>query len=449
MRIRTILALAAGSLLISALVSAHSAQSPAPVRTGSAAFTTYQDEQPGVFRRITAADLPQPFATVSSTNHPKLVPRPEGAIPRTLPGFTVSLYASSLEAPRLIRTAPNGDFFVAEATAENGANKILLFRGIGADGKPEQTEVFATGLKQPFGIAFYPPGLNPQYIYIANTDSVIRFPYKNGDLKASGPAETIVSNIPGGGKLAGGGHWTRDLAFSRDGSKLYVSVGSHSNVDDVDGNSAEQRRADILEYNPDGSGERVFAYGIRNPVGIAVNPETGQLWASVNERDTLGDNLVPDYITHVQEGGFYGWPWFYTGSHQDPHFAGKHSELKDRVIVPDVLLQPHNASLELTFYEGDQFPPEYKNSIFAAEHGSWNKAVRSGYEVVRVPLKDGKSTGEYEDFLTGFVTAEGQVWGRPVGVTVARDGSLLVTDDASKTIWLVRYQGTTSQARKQ
>ena len=414
---------------------------PRDVKTGSAAFTDYRGQHPGTFRRITVADLPKSFATKSATNHPKLVSREESMVPLAPPGFVVSLYARGLEAPRLIRTAPNGDFFVAEATAENGVNKIRVFRGINSDGKPEHAGVFAEGLKQPFGIAFYPPGPNPQYIYIANTDSVIRYPYKSGDLKARGSSETIVSDIPGGGKLAGGGHWTRDLVFSHDGRKMYVSVGSHSNLDDTDNNPVEHHRANILEYNPDGSGERVYAYGIRNPVGIAINPTTGELWTSVNERDTLGDNLVPDYITHVKDGGFYGWPWFYMGSHQDPHFPGKHPELKDKVIVPDVLLQPHNASLELTFYEGSQFPAEYKSDIFAAEHGSWNKAERSGYEVIRVPLHNGKADGSYQDFLTGFITLDGRVWGRPAGVTVASDGSMLVTDDGSKTIWLVRYKG--------
>jgi glucose/arabinose dehydrogenase len=221
---------------------------------------------------------------------------------------------------------------------------------------------------------------------------------------------------------------------------MYVSVGSHSNLDEVDGNEEERRRANILEFNPDGSGERIYASGIRNPVGIAVNPITGELWASVNERDTEGDNLVPDYITHVQDGGFYGWPWFYIGGHQDPHFQGKHPELKNQVLVPDVLLPPHSASIQLTFYDGKQFPGEYRGDIFAAEHGSWNRSVRSGYEVVRVPLKDGKSNGEYEDFLTGFATPAGEVWGRPAGVAVGQDGSLFVSDDGSKTIWLVQYE---------
>lgn len=220
---------------------------------------------------------------------------------------------------------------------------------------------------------------------------------------------------------------------------MFLSVGSRSNVDDPDTHPAEHHRANILEYTPQGKFVKVYGAGIRNPVGIAIQPETGELWCSVNERDELGDNLVPDYITHVQEGGFYGWPWYYMGDHQDPRLKGKHPELKSKVMVPDVLLQPHNASLEMTFYEGNQFPKDYKGDIFAAEHGSWNKAERAGYEVIRVPLKDSKATGEYEDFVTGFVTPDGQVWGRPVGVAVAPDGSLMVTDDGFKSIWRVIY----------
>jgi glucose/arabinose dehydrogenase len=221
---------------------------------------------------------------------------------------------------------------------------------------------------------------------------------------------------------------------------MYVSVGSRSNNDDPDTHPEEKDRADILEFNPDGSGKRVYAYGLRNAVGIAIQPETGQLWASTNERDELGDNLPPDYITRVQRDGFYGWPWYYIGPHYDPKYRGKHPELKNRVIVPDVLVQPHFASLEMTFYEGRQFPQEYRGDIFAAEHGSWNRKRRSGYEVIRVPLSKGKANGEYEDFLTGFVTPDGKVWGRPVGVAVGMDGSLFVSDDESKSIWRVKYE---------
>jgi glucose/arabinose dehydrogenase len=339
-----------------------------------------------------------------------------------------------LSEPRVIVRAPNGDLFLAESQA----NRVRVFRDADGDGKPEVNEVFATGLSRPFGIAFYPLGLEPRFLYVGNTGSVVRFPYRNGDVRATGPA-VIVANIPTGREqVGGGGHWTRDLEFTADGKTLLVAVGSRSNVsDDV----REKRRADILAFDPDGKNERVYAWGIRNPVGLAKQPETGQLWTSANERDLLGDHLVPDYITHVEEGGFYGWPWYYIGPNQDPRHKGKHPELKDKTIVPDVLVQSHSASLDLTFYDGEQFPRAYRNDIFAAEHGSWNRARRTGYKVIRVPMKDGKATGEYEDFLVGFVTPDGDVWGRPVGVAVAKDGSLMVTDDGSGTVWRVAYVG--------
>jgi len=400
-------------------------------------FSDYRVQKPGVIHKITAADLPAPFETKSVANGPKLVPRPENAWPQAPPGFKVDQYATGLQNPRLIRTAPNGDIFLAESRP----GRIKVLRGLGGSGKAETVEEFATGLNLPFGIAFYPLGPNPKYVYVANTDSVVRFAYTNGALKAGAPAETVVASIPGGGRLRGGGHWTRDIAFSKDGKKLFISVGSLTNVDDSDTNANEFHRADILVTNADGSDLQVYASGIRNAVGITIDPRTGLLWCSVNERDLLGDNLPPDYITHVQPGGFYGWPWYYTGGNQDPRHAGKHPELKDKVIVPDVLLQPHNASLELTFYEGKQFPAEYRGHIFAAEHGSWNKAVRTGYEVIRVPVKNGKAIGEYQDFLTGFVTADGDVWGRPVGVAVAKDGSFIVTDDGTNSVWRVSYTG--------
>ncbi len=399
----------------------------------TAPFTDYRFEKPGTFRKITVQDLPQPFATKSASNSPKLVARPSDAWPKTLSGFAVQQYATGLNNPRLIVAAPNGDFFVAES----GPGDIKVFRGITADGKPQQTETFVTGLKRPYGIAFYPPGPAPQWIYVGTVSAVLRFPYQTGDLKARGSQQHIV-DVP-----EGGGHWTRSVQFTPDGKKMLVAVGSGSNVDDPDTTPAEKNRADILEFNPDGSDLTIYAYGIRNPGGgIAFSPDTGELWCSVNERDGLGDNLVPDYITHVQQGGFYGWPWWYMGGHQDPRHEGKHPELKDKVITPDVLLQPHNASLEFTFYEGQQFPAEYKGDIFASEHGSWNKSSRAGYEVIRVPLhQTGHASGEYEDFVTGFVTSDGKVWGRPVGITVAPDGSLLVTDDGSNTIWRVVYTG--------
>jgi glucose/arabinose dehydrogenase len=417
------------------------AQSTQTTLTGKAAFTDYSQESPGTRRKVTVADLPAPYATTSVDNGPSLVAKPAGAWPKAPAGFKVELYADGLDDPRLIRTAPNGDLFVAESELDRkpDTGKIRVFRGVDASGKPKQVGVFATGLAQPFGLAFYPLGPNPKWLYVGNTDTVVRFPYKNGDLKASGAPEKLA-DLPGGGRLRGGGHWTRDIVFSKDGKRMFVSVGSHSNVDDPDTHPEEKDRADVLEFTPEGKFVKVYASGIRNCVGEAIQPETGELWCSTNERDQLGDNLVPDYITHVQEGGFYGWPWYYMGSNQDPRHEGKHPELKGKVIVPDVLLQPHFASLEMTFYEGSQFPAA-KGDIFAAEHGSWNKSKRAGYEVIMVPVKDGKATGEYEDFLTGFVTPSGDVWGRPVGVTVAKDGSLFVTDDGSKSIWHVIYTG--------
>src|SRR5271170_1591836 len=416
---------------------------------------------PYTILRYAVWDLTARHGTTLACNSPQVVARPENAWPQVPAGFKVELYATGLDQPRLIRTAPNGDFFVAESKL----GEIRVFRGITAEGKPEQSATFATGLKQPFGIAFYPSGPNPKWVYIGNTDSVVRFPYKNGDLKASGPPEKLA-DLPGGGRLRGGGHWTRDIVFSRDDTRMFVSVGSHSNVDDPDTHPEEFHRADVLEFTPEGKFVKIYAYGIRNCVGEAINPITGELWCSTNERDMLGDNLVPDYITHVQEGGFYGWPWYYMGGHQDPRLPQpcangtgpnlqaaalttdeakdcKRVDLASKVITPDVLVQPHMASLGMTFYSTakSNFPAEYEGDGFAAEHGSWNRAKRGGYEVIRIPMKDGKATGEYEDFLTGFVTSDGQVWGRPVGVAVGHDGALYVTDDGSRSVWRVVYTG--------
>jgi glucose/arabinose dehydrogenase len=430
----TLSAISVGVVILKTRVTTSEAESAASLNV-SPPFANYKTQAPGVTRKITLADLPKPYATESVDNGADVVRRPSDAWPQAPAGFKVEQFASKLDNPRLLRTAPNGDIFLAESDA----GEIKIFRGLTSDGKPEQTQVFASGLNKPFGIAFYPPGPNPEWVYVGNTDSVVRFPYRNGDLKARGASQKLA-DLPGGGRLRGGGHWTRDIAFSPDGKKMYVSVGSHSNVDDTDNNSVEYHRADILEFNPDGSGERVYASGIRNAVGIAVHPQTGELWASVNERDGLGENLPPDYITHVQDGGFYGWPWYYMGGHVDPRHQDKHPDLRARMLNPDVLLQPHNASLEMTFYDAKQFPAQYQGDIFAAEHGSWNKSARTGYEVVRVPLhQQGHATGEYEDFLTGFVTKDGKVWGRPVGVAVAKDGSLLVSDDGSNSIWRVSY----------
>jgi glucose/arabinose dehydrogenase len=426
-------------LFVTGAALSSQADTPEKLRRGTSAMQDWREDAPGVRRLIEVGDLPQPYATKSSDNGPHVVPKPADAMLKVPAGFEVDLLADGFNNPRKIITAPNGDLFVAESNS--GQIKVLRQ---GPDGKIVTNQVFVEHLHQPFGIAFYPPGNHPKYIYIGNTDSVVRYPYQNGDLTARGAQEMIVPDIPGGGHLRGGGHWTRDVVFTKDGTKMFVSVGSHANLANVDEDKTEKNRADILEYNPDGTGFEIYASGIRNPVGLAIEPRTGQVWTSVNERDGLGDNLPNDYITHVEKGGFYGWPWYYIGNHEDPRLAGKHPELAGKVTVPDVLLQAHSASLCLTFYTGKQFPPQYRGYIFAAEHGSWNREHRTGYKIICVPIQRGKSTGEYDDFMTGFVTPSGDVWGRPVGVTVDKQGSLIVVDDGSKSIWRVRYVGATA-----
>jgi glucose/arabinose dehydrogenase len=476
-------------LLAASLSLAGSALPAQTTLTGQAAFTDYNQQTPGVRHKITLADLPEPKPDEAVNNGPHLVAKPDNAWPTAPPGFKVTLYAggdfkptaasssinnqapsvpaapSTFREPRLLRTAPNGDIFLSDSHG----NKIFVLRGVRPDGKAETISTFATGLSLPFGIAFYPAGPNPQWVYIGNTDSVVRFPYKSGDLVATGPPEKIVPQLPGFAQLRGGGHWTRDIVFTKDGRHMLVSVGSGSNVDDPDTHPHEFHRADVLEFTPEGKFEEVYASGIRNCVGEAINPITGSLWCSVNERDNLGNHLVPDYVTSVPEGGFFGWPWYYMGGHQDPRLPQpcasgtganlqaaaltsdqaancKRADVHAKVITPDVLVQPHMASLEMLFYptrikSPQAFPANYDGDIFAAEHGSWNRAKRAGYNVIRIPMKNGKATGDYEDFLDGFVTPEGQVWGRPVGVTVGNDGSLFVTDDGSRSVWRVTYTG--------
>jgi glucose/arabinose dehydrogenase len=423
-----------GHAVSDAHVATQGAHASRELLTGEDAKGDYSTDAPGVRRLLVPADLPPPYDTKSVDNGPNLVARPAGASPRVPDGFRVDLFAEGLTNPRMVRAAPNGDLFVVESSE----NRVRVLRDADGDGRPEVVSIFADGLKQPFGVAFHPPK-EPRWVYVANTDSVVRFPYVAGDTQARGTAESVVNDLSGGGRLRGGGHWTRDIVFSLDGRRMFVSVGSRSNVSD---DAAEDRRARIFEYAPDGKNERVYATGIRNPVGLAVHPETGELWTSVNERDELGDHLVPDYVTRVRDGGFYGWPWFYIGPHQDPRHEGKHPELRDKAIVPDVLLQSHSASLGMTFYVGPRFPDPYRTSAFAAEHGSWNRARRTGYKVVSIPMKNGVPTGEYVDFLTGFVTPAGDVWGRPVAVAEGVDGALYVTDDGGNCVWRIAAQAS-------
>ena len=407
-----------GFLVLAGLVGAGAALADEAVRTGAAAFGDWRSDAPGVRRLITPAALPAPFATRSAANMSQRAARTSADIPKAPAGFTVDLFASGLNMPRVIRIAPNGDIFVAET----GVGRVRVFRSGGGSAGSSQGEIFADGLPRLYGIAFYPSGQDPRFVYVATPDAVVRFPYRQGDTKASGPAEKIAS-LP-----SGGGHWTRDLAFSPDDKTLYVSVGSGSNVDEgvppADQASIaeapigasfgdEQRRADVLAFDPDGRHERVYATGIRNCSGLAVQPGTGALWCAVNERDGLGDDLPPDYATHVAANAFYGWPWYYLGDHQDPRHKGDRADLANHITTPDVLIQAHSAPLGIAFYAADEFPSEYRGDAFVTLHGSWNRSKRTGYKVVRLLMKDGKPTGVYEDFLVGFVDDDRQRLGPP------------------------------------
>jgi len=416
---------------------------------GSAAFGDWRTDRPGISRLIRPEDLPRPGATPSSANVSHIAKRPSDALPQVPAGFKIELFAEGLNGPRQMRVAPNGDIFIAET----GPGRIRVLRAADGAAKPSANEIYASGLKQPFGIAFYPSGDNPQWVYVANTDSVVRFPYKVGDLKAAQEPENVVAELP-----HGYGHSTRDIVFTKDGKRMLVSVGSAGNDAEGMGSppgglpawnakhplgavwGSETDRADVLMFDPEGKPAGIFASGIRNCVGLAVHPSSGDVYCSTNERDGFGDNLVPDYVTRVPEGAFYGWPWYYIGNNEDPRHAGQRPDLKGKVTAPDVLIQAHSASLGLTFYDGSAFPAEYRGDGFAAEHGSWNRSKRTGYKIIRIRLKDGVPTGEYQDFVTGFVIDDSQVWGRPVGVAVAHDGALLFSEDGNGTIWRVTHQ---------
>ncbi len=398
-----------------------------------------------------AEKFPAPNETKSTTRFSKVVAWPDGQTPQAPAGFVVTRFADGLDNPRWIYQAANGDVFVAEAgTVLSGlkklgaslhpriktqnygtsANRITMFRDADKDGNYETRSVFLQGLNQPLGMLI----LN-NYFYVANTDGLVRYPYKVGDQKVLGQGKRILE-LPAGGY---NNHWTRNIISNPQGTKIYISVGSGSNVGE-NGMEHEVRRANILEANPDGTNERVYASGLRNPVGMAWAPGTETLWTSVNERDELGDELVPDYLTSVQPNGFYGWPYSYFGKHLDPRMKeNPRHDLVAKAIVPDVSLGSHTASLGLAFYDKQGFPSKYHNGAFIGQHGSWNRSVLSGYKVVFVPFANGKPAGKPEDFLTGFIKdlKNASVYGRPVGITVLADGSMLVADDVSNIIWRV------------
>ncbi|MDT7828069.1 sorbosone dehydrogenase family protein [Pricia sp. S334] len=377
-------------------------------------------------------ELVSPFSSESVTKNSEVIGWPDDKTPTAPEGFSVSRFADGLEHPRWTYVAPNNDIFVAESDTKNSADRITLLRDTDNDGEVDERHIFKEGLNQNFGMLV----LNG-YFYVANTDGLYRFPYKEGQNKLEGEGEKIVELSASGYN----NHWTRNIISNEDGSKIYISVGSASNVGEQ-GMEKEERRANILEVNPDGSGEIVYADGLRNPVGMDWNPVTGALWTAVNERDKLGNELVPDYIISVEKDGWYGWPYSYYGNINDPRWEDDpHQDLVDKAIVPDVPMGNHTASLGLVFYTADQFPEKFKNGAFVGQHGSWNRANFAGYKVMFVPFENGDPQ-QPEDFLTGFIADEdaSEVYGRPVGVTIAPDGSLLVNDDDGGVIWRVSAQ---------
>ncbi|MER8394487.1 sorbosone dehydrogenase family protein [Mesorhizobium sp. M0340] len=437
----------AAALLVATPAAAQ--QADQKVLKGEAAFGDWHADRPGVRRLIGPQDMPAADPAQSASNGGGVAERPESAEPELPPGFSAEMIASGLYNPRVVRVAPNGDLFIANGHAD----QIRVYRLAEGRAKPIEKAIFAQGLNYPYGIAFYPPGGKPQWVYVANSDSIVRFPYRDGDLKASGKPETIVAKIPSGG------HSTRDIAFSLDGKTLFLSVGSDSNVaEDMDKQpdggldawakskplgaawGPEEGRADVLAFDPDGKNPRTVATGLRNCTGMTVQPASGALWCVVNERDELGDNVPFEFATEVKDGAFYGWPWYYIGNHEDPRHQGERPDLAGKATVPDVLMQAHSAPMNIAFYDGKNFPADYRGDAFVTMHGSWNRGARTGYKVVRLKFRDGKPTGEYEDFMTGFVISNDAVWGRPVGVAMAKDGSLIVTEDGNGTIWRVTYE---------
>jgi glucose/arabinose dehydrogenase len=415
----------------------------------------WKEDAPGKIHRIDVAALPAPNATPSAADFPRIVPKPNDAKLSVPPGFKVDVFTRDVDGPRTMRVAPNGDIFVTET--QQGRIKILHPSGDGATATV--ASVYAEGLNGPFGMQFYPAGAQPQWLYVTEKNRVLRYAYKPGDAKASGAPEVVVAELA---PTANMGHSTRDLVFSPDGRKMYVAVGSQSNVGDDMGKKtpeevkaweadrpmgaawgSETNRADVLVFDTASPGKgKIFATGIRNCVALAMQ-STGDLWCTTNERDALGDNLVPDYSTRVKEGAFYGWPWYYLGDHEDPRHAGERPDLKGKITLPDVPYQAHSAAVGFTFYTArsgrSAFPAEYVGDGFAVFHGSWNRSSRTGHKVVRVPIKNGAPTGEYVDFLVGFITPDGKPWARPSEIVEANDGSLLLSDDDANLIYRISY----------
>lgn len=438
--------------------SIRNALAPVALLAATSALAQLPREKPS---ERTTPELPRPYATPSVVNHAKVIGWPQGRTPAAVAGFRVNAFARDIESPRWIYVLPNGDILVAQSRTlpkpkkeepdrqgqakekEKGKkeaktitgtspNQITVLRDADGDGTPEVRETFLTGLNQPFGMA-----LVKDTLFIANTDALVAFPYREGQKRLDSRGMKVL-DLPAGGY---NNHWTRNVVANRAGTKLYVTVGSASDHAEH-GTAEEMLRANILEVNPDGTGLRVFASGLRNPVGLGWEPVTGKLWTAVNERDELGDDLVPDYLTSVQESGFYGWPYFYFGVHEDPRRKGERPDLAGKVLVPDLALGAHTASLGLAFYQGKAFPQKYRGGAFVGQRGSWNRSEFVGYRVAFVPFQDGKPAGKAEDFLTGFLANHQEAYGRPVGVAVAADGSLLVADEPGNVVWRVSVADT-------
>jgi len=438
--------------LVSLTGKATAVAAPAPAASAVDTRGNWSEDVPGRIHELKVADLPKPFATDSASNGPRTVARPDGQLPQVPEGFKVNLWATDPDRGRVMVKAPNGDIFISSTPKK----LVKVFRSRGGETATE-VSTFASGMDRPFGMAFWPVGPNPQYLYVAFVNSIVRYPYRNGDLVATGGPEIVVPSLT----AAVGAHSSRTLVFSADGRTMFLSIGSATNVADgmppeppepiaqwevkqglgsAWGNELDH--ALVIAFDADGSNKRTFATGLRNCVGMYLHPRTGELICSVNERDLLGDNLPPDYLTRVKPGAFYGWPWYYIGAHEDPRLAGRRPDLKDKVTVPDLLINAHAAPLGMVMYAAPAgakaaFPPAYDGELFLALHGSWNRHTRTGSKVVRVFMKDGVPTGRYQDFVTGFVASDKEVWGRPSAVIVQDDGSLLVDDDVTGEIWRV------------